>query len=145
MELQNYSLQELQEEIKRREEKSISIKCLIEPAERKELRTLVGKRADGSFGAVDEMCDVYTERLFDNKVHAICYIISKIEDYLKTEVAQDFGLVSLDYTNYTCNQTAKPSVYKHCYDLWFKYKYIKGGVTKEGWLKVAELNKQIND
>lgn len=145
MELQNYSLQELQDEIKRREEKSISIKCLIEPAERKKLRTVVGKRADGSIGAVDEMCDVYKERLFDNKVRAYGYIVSKIEDFLKTKVAQDCRLVSLDYTDFTCKQTANPSVYKHCYDLWFKAKFIKDGVTTEGWWRVAELNKPIND
>ena len=145
MELQNYSLQELQDEIKRREEKSISIKCLIEPAERKKLRTVVGKRADGSIGAVDEMCDVYKERLFDNKVRAYGYIVSKIEDFLKTEVAQKSGLVSLDYTNYTCNKITNPSVYKHCYDLWFKAKFIEDGVTTEGWLRVAELNKPINN
>lgn len=145
MKLQNYSLQELQDEIKRREEKSISIKCLIEPAERKEWRTVVGERADGSIGAVVEMCDVYKERLFDNKVQAYRYIVSKIEDFLKTKVAQESGLVSLDYTNYTCNQTANPSVYKHCYDLWFKSKHIEDGVTTEGRLRVAELNKPIND
>lgn len=58
MKLKDYSLQELQDEIKRREEKSISIKCLIEPAERKKMRTVVGERADGTIGAVDEMCDL---------------------------------------------------------------------------------------
>lgn len=145
MELQNYSLQELQDEIKRREEKSISIKCLIEPAESKKLRTVVGERVDGSIGAVDEMCDVYKERLFDNKVQAYGYIVSKIEDFLKTKVAQEIGLVSLDYTNYTCNKTTNQSVYKHCYDLWFKATFIEDGVTTEGRLKVAELNKPIND
>lgn len=145
MELQNYSLQELQDEIKRREEKSISIKCLIEPAERKKLRTVVGKKPDGTIGAVDEMCDVYKERLFDNKVRAYGYIVSKIEDFLKTKVAQGCGLVSLDYTDFTCKQTAKPSVYKHCYDLWFKAKHTEGDVTTEGWWRVAELNKPIND
>ena len=145
MKLKDYSLQELQDEIKRREEKSISIKCLIEPAERKKMRTVVGERADGTIGAVDEMCDVYKERLFDNKAQAYGYIVSKIEDFLKTKVAQESGLVSLDYTNYICNQTAKPSVYKHCYDLWFKSKHIEDGVTTEDWLRVAELNKPIND
>lgn len=145
MELKNYSLQELQDEIKRREEKSISIKCLIEPAERKKLRTVVGEKPDGTIGAVDEMCDVYKERLFDNKVRAYGYIVSKIEDFLKTEVAQKSRLVSLDYTNYTCNKITNPSVYKHCYDLWFKAKFIEDGVTTEGWLRVAELNKPIND
>lgn len=145
MELQNYSLQELQDEIKRRKEKSISIKCLIEPAESKKLRTVVGERVDGSIGAVDEMCDVYKERLFDNKVQAYGYIVSKIEDFLKTKVAQEIGLVSLDYTNYTCNKTTNQSVYKHCYDLWFKATFIEDGVTTEGRLKVAELNKPIND
>lgn len=145
MELKNYSLQELQDEIKRREDISISIKCLIEPAERKKLRTVAGEKPDGTIGAVDEMCDVYKERLFDNKVRAYGYIVSKIEDFLKTEVAQKSGLVSLDYTNYTCNMITNPSVYKHCYDLWFKAKFIEDGVTTEGWLRVAELNKPIND
>ena len=98
------------------------------------MRTVVGKKPDGTIGAVDEMCDVYKERLFDNKVQAYGYIVSKIEDFLKTKVAQESGLVSLDYTNYICNQTAKPSVYKHCYDLWFKSKHIEDGVTTEGWL-----------
>ena len=145
MELQNYSLQELQDEIKRREEKSISIKCLIEPAERKKLRTVVGEKPDGTIGAVDQMCDVYKERLFDNKVRAYGYIVSKIEYFLKTEVAQGCGLVSLDYTDFTCNKITNPSVYKHCYDLWFKAKFIKDGVTTEGRFRVAELNKPIYD
>lgn len=144
MELKDYSLQELQDEIERREEKSISIKCLIEPSVRKEYRTVVGERADGTIGAVDEMCDVYKERLFDNKVQAYGYIVSKIEDFLKTKVAQESGLVSLDYTNYTCNKTTSPSVYKHCYDLWFEATFIEDGITSEGRLRVAELNKPIN-